>query len=408
MFEIALGIITFTVIVLLLTALVLAARRILVPSGQCSIEVNQRKTLQVPIGQKLLDALNEAGIHLPGACGGAGTCGLCKLKVLHGGGEAGPQETGILSRRDIVNGARLSCQLSVQGDMAIEVDDVYFGVETWQCKVVGVRYMATLIKEILLELPGQAACQFRPGSFVQINCPPYQLDFAELDVDEDYRDIWDRDGIRNYKVSSLQTVSRAYSVANPPDDDRHINLNIRLALPPANNRNVPPGIVSSWLFSLKAGDSVEVTGPYGHFFVEPSEREAIFIGGGVGMAPLYAQIRDLLEAQHSKRKISFWYGARSKRELFYDDTFERLQSEHDNFQWHVALSEPETKDQWKGHEGFIHRIIFDTYLVGHPAPEDCEYYLCGPPMMIHAVLAMLDNLGVDAESIHYDDFGGGA
>lgn len=406
MFEIILGIVTFTVIVLLLTALVLGARRVLVPSGRCSIEVNQGRSLDAPIGQKLLDVLNEAGIHLPGACGGAGTCGLCKLRVLEGGGEAGPQENGILSRKEIVDRYRLACQLSVQEDLKVEVDDVYFGVETWQCRVVSERFLATLIKEIVLELPDQLSCRIRPGGFVQINCPAYQLDFADLFVDEEYRDVWQRDSIHRYQVSSRQSVSRAYSVANPPGDDRHIYLNIRLALPPGHDRNLPPGIVSSWLFSLKAGDIVEASGPYGHFFVEPTQREAIFIGGGVGMAPLYAQILDLLQVQQSRRRISFWYGARSKRELYYDDVFERLQAEYANFSWHVALSEPEAKDNWEGNRGFIHKIIADSYLSSHPAPEDCEYYLCGPPVMNAAVIQMLEDLGVERDNIMLDDFGG--
>ena len=407
MFEIIIGVITFTTIVLSLTAVVLGARRLLVPSGRCSIQVNEKTTLQASIGQRLLEVLTSAGIHLPGACGGAGTCGLCKARVVEGGGEAKPQEIGLLSRKEIVKGVRLACQVPVLGPMRVELDDVYFDVETWQCRVVSVRYLATLIKEIIIELPGQTSCLFRAGSFVQINCPTFNLDFADLEVDQDYREIWDRDGIRSLRISNDQQVSRAYSVANPPGEERHINLNIRLALPPAGNNQIPPGVVSSWLFSLKPGDTVETSGPFGHFFVEPNDREAIFIGGGVGMAPLYAQILDLLEAQKSQRKISYWYGARCKRELYYDDVFERLQSRYDNFSWHVALSEPEANDDWKGNTGFIHKVIVDKYLAEHPAPEDCDYYLCGPPLMITAVLTTLDNLGVDARSIHFDDFGGG-
>ena len=406
MLEITLGIITFTAIVLLLTVLVLVARRILVPSGQCNIAVNEKLELQASIGQRLLDVLTSADIHLPSACGGAGTCGLCKVRVIEGGGEARPQEVGLLSRKDIINGIRLGCQVSVPGDMRVEVDDVYFGVETWQCRVVSVRYLATLIKEIVLELPGQSRCQFRPGSFVQINCPAFSLGFSDLVVDKEFSYIWDRDGIRTLGVTSREPITRAYSVANQPGDDRHISLNIRLALPPPGNRRIQPGIVSSWLFSLQPGDTVETTGPYGDFFVEAGDHEVIFIGGGVGMAPLYAQILDQLEAQHSQRKISYWYGARSKRELYYDDVFERLQAQYDNFSWHVVLSEPEAKDNWQGDTGFVHKVILDKYLAEHPAPEDCDYYLCGPPLMIKAVLTMLAGLGVEDESIHFDDFGG--
>lgn len=407
MIEIILGVGAFTFIVLMLTLFVLGARRLLVPSGECAIKVNEKTTLNASMGQRLLEVLDPAGIHLPTACGGAGTCGLCKARVLDGGGEAKPQEIGLLSRKEIASGLRLACQVPVLGPMTVEVEDVYFGVETWQCKVVSVRHLATLIREIVLELPEQESCEFRPGSFVQITCPPYELDFADLDIEPGYRQAWDRDRLRSYKVSTDHAVTRAYSVANRPGTNKLISLNVRIALPPGHSDNIPPGIVSSWLFSLKPGETVEVTGPYGLFFVEPSDREAIFIGGGVGMAPLYAQVLDLLEAQQSDRKISYWYGARSKRELYYDDEFEKLEREHDNFGWRVALSEPEAGDDWQGYSGFVHKVIFDEYLGQHTAPEDCEYYLCGPPLMVKAVLAMLDNLGVEADAIHYDDFGGG-
>ncbi len=406
MLEIILGVLAFTAIVLILTLIVLGARGLLVPSGECTVRVNGKLTLTASIGRRLLDVLSPAGIHLPTACGGAGTCGLCKARVTSGGGEARPQEAELLTRKEIAKGIRLACQVPVLNEMAIEVDDIYFGIKTWQCTVLSVRQLATLISEIVLELPENESCEFRPGSFVQISCPPYQLNYADLAVDESYAEFWNKSGLRALRASTEQTVSRAYSVANKPGDDRVIRLNIRIALPPNSAGNLPPGIVSSWLFSLHPGDQVEVTGPYGLFFVEPSEKEAIFIGGGVGMAPLYAQILDLLKTGQSRRKISYWYGARSKRELYYDDEFEQLQSEHNNFRWHVALSEPEGPDNWQGHSGFIHKVIYDEYLGSHAAPEDCEYYLCGPPLMVRAVLAMLDNLGVDADAIHYDDFGG--
>jgi len=406
MLEIFLGVFAFTAIVLILTLFVLGARRLLVPSGQCEIRVNQKMTLNATIGQRLLEVLTPAGIQLPTACGGAGTCGLCKARVTEGGGEAKPQEAGLLSRKEIAKGVRLACQVPILNAMNVEVDDIYFGVNTWQCKVETVNQLSTLISEIVLKLPEGETCDFRPGSFVQVTCPPYALNFSDFEVDEAYRDIWDKSDLWKYKASSEQSVTRAYSVANKPGDDSVISLNIRIALPPGPGSNMAPGIVSSWLFSLKPGDGVEVTGPYGLFYVEPSDKEAIFIGGGVGMAPLYAQILDLLETQNTRRKVSYWYGGRSKRELYYDDQFEQLDSSYDNFSWHVALSEPEPKDNWSGHTGFIHKIILDEYLDRHPAPEDCEYYLCGPPLMVKAVLATLDNLGVDAESIHYDDFGG--
>lgn len=406
MLEIILGVVAFSLIILLLTVFVIGAKRLLIPSGECAIRVNDKLTLNASIGQRLLDVLGPAGIQLPTACGGAGTCGLCKARILKGGGEAKPQEVGVLSRKEIARGIRLACQVPVLKSMNVEVDDIYFGVNTWRCRVLSVRQLATLISEIVLELPAQESCEFRAGSFVQINCPPYRLDYSDLDIGEDYREAWDKSGLKSFKVSTEQPVTRAYSVANRPGNNRIISLNVRIALPPSNNTGISPGIVSSWLFSLKPGDEVEVTGPYGLFYVEPSEKEAIFIGGGVGMAPLYAQILDLLEAKHDKRKISYWYGARSGREVYYDDVFEQLQSENANFSWHVALSEPEHKDDWQGYIGFIHKVIFDEYLANHAAPEDCEYYLCGPPLMVNAVLVMLDNLGVDSDAIHYDDFGG--
>jgi Na+-transporting NADH:ubiquinone oxidoreductase subunit F len=406
MVEIILGVAAFTAIILILTLFVLGARRVLIPSGECTIRVNEEKILTAPIGRRLLEVLTTTGIHLPTACGGVGTCGLCKVRVTEGGGEARSQESALLSRKEITNGVRLACQVPILNAMNVEVDEIYFGIKTWPCTVISVRHLATLISEIVLELPEQETCVFRPGSFVQITCPPYSLDYADLNIDEVYRKIWDKSGLWSHKASTYQSVTRAYSVANKPGNNRTISLNVRIALPPPNSSNIPPGIVSSWLFSLKPGDEVEVSGPYGLFFVEQGEKEAIFIGGGVGMAPLYAQIMDLLKARHSNRKISYWYGARSKRELYYDDEFEQLQSEYNNFSWHVALSEPEPNENWSGQTGFIHRVLLDEYLGAHAAPEDCEYYLCGPPIMVRAVLAMLDELGVDSDAIHFDDFGG--
>ncbi len=406
MLEIILGVIAFTSIVLLLTLFVLIARHLLVPSGECTIRVNGEMTLIASIGQRLLEVLTSASIQLPTACGGAGTCGLCKARVTEGGGEPRPLEKALLLRKEIASGVRLACQVPIVKSMNVEVDEIYFGVKTWTCKVVSVHHLATLIREIVLELPEQEACEIRPGSFVQVACPPFSLTYSDLNIDEAYRPEWDKSKLWSYKVSTVDTVTRAYSVANKPGNDRIIRLNVRIALPPQNNRTISPGIVSSWLFSLKPGDEVEVNGPYGLFFVEPSDKEAIFVGGGVGMAPLYAQIMDLLKTKHSQRKISYWYGARSKRELYYADEFDQIQAEHENFSWNVALSEPELKDDWQGHIGFIHSVLYEDYLESHPTPEDCEYYLCGPPMMIKGVLAMLDNIGVDSDAIHFDDFGG--
>jgi len=405
MLEATLGIIFFSAIVLLLALFVLGARRLLVPRGECQIEINGRKTVSAQIGQNLLEVCLQAGVHLPGACGGAGTCGLCKARVSSGGGEAGPQELAHLNQREARRGARLACQVRVLGAMTIEVDENYFDVRTWHCQVEKTRNVSTLIREIVLRLPAGEPMEFRAGGFVELTSPPYQLGFSEFDIEAEFHDVWDKFKLWRLRAGSDTEVTRAYSMANHPAEQGLIILNIRLALPPPGHLEALPGVVSSWLFSLKPGDEVEVRGPYGNFAVEPSERELVYIGGGAGMAPLRAQILDLLETQLSARKISYWYGARSRRELYYEEVFERLQGEHENFTWHPALSEMEKNDAWEGYSGFIHQVVYDNYLARHPNPESCEYYLCGPPMMVQSVLAMLDQLGVATENIHFDDFG---
>jgi Na+-transporting NADH:ubiquinone oxidoreductase subunit F len=405
MLEAVLGILFFCVIVLALTLFVLGARRLLVPRGECSIEINGRKTVTAEIGQRLLEVCHSAGIQLPSACAGAGTCGLCKARVLKGGGEAGPQELAQLNQVEARRGARLACQVRVLGPMSIELDEAYFEVTTWQCRVSQVKNVSTLIREIVLSLPPGEVMDFRAGGFVELTAPPYRLQFSEFDIEPEFRDVWDQNKLWQLRAGSEIPVTRAYSMANHPAETGQIMLNIRIALPPPGQTQVPPGVVSSWLFSLKPGDEVALRGPYGHFAVEPGERELVFVGGGAGMAPLRAQILDLLETQGSSRKISYWYGARSRRELYYADLFERLQSEFENFEWRPALSAPERNDAWKGATGFIHQVVYDSYLQRHPAPETCDYYLCGPPLMVQSVLAMLDELGVAPENIHYDDFG---
>ncbi|MCP4387786.1 MAG: NADH:ubiquinone reductase (Na(+)-transporting) subunit F [Gammaproteobacteria bacterium] len=405
MLEATLGVLFFCGIVLLLTLFVLAARRLLVPRGECEIEINGRKTVPAQIGERLLGVCQQAGIHLPSACAGAGTCGLCKARVVSGGGEAGPQELAHLSQREAVKGGRLACQVRVLGPMSIEVDEAYFDIKTWHCQVERNSSVSTLIREIVLRLPPGEPMEFRAGGFVEVTSPPFRLDFKDLDIEPEFRDVWDKMNLWRLKAGSDSEVTRAYSMANHPAEKGLIILNIRVALPPPGHADAPPGVVSSWLFSLKPGDPVSLRGPYGHFAVEASERELVFIGGGAGMAPLRAQILDLLQTQHSKRRISYWYGARSRRELYYAEVFGDLQQEHENFSWHPALSEPEPGDKWEGLSGFIHQVAYDNHLLQHPAPETCEYYLCGPPLMVQSVLAMLDELGVAAENIHYDDFG---
>ena len=402
MLEATLGVLFFSGIVLVLTLFVLGARRLLVPSGVCKIEINGRKTVEAEIGQRLLAVFQSTGLHPPSACAGAGTCGLCKARVVVGGGEVGPQELAHLSQSEVRRGTRLACQVPVLGPMSVEIDEAYFDIKPWQCQVASVRNVSTLIREIVLTLPEGEPMEFRAGGFVELTCPPYRVNFSEFAIEAEFRDVWDQQKLWQLSAASEDAVTRAYSMANHPAEKGLIILNIRIALPPPGK---PPGIVSSWLFSLKTGDTVTLRGPYGHFAVEPSERELVFIGGGAGMAPLRAQILDLLETQASPRKISYWYGARSRRELYYVDVFERLQSEYDNFEWHPALSEPGKGDDWSGARGFIHQVAYDQYLSRHASPETCEYYLCGPPLMVQSVLAMLDELGVDAENIHYDDFG---
>ena len=405
MLEAILGVLFFSGIVLLLTLFVLGARRLLVPRGDCEIEVNGRKTVPAQIGQRLLAVCQDAGLHFPSACRGVGTCGLCKARVLTGGGEAGPQELAQLSQREARKGVRLTCQVRVLGPMSIEVDEAYFDVKTWHCQVEQTRNVSTLIRELVLRLPADQPMEFRAGSFVELTSPPYQVEFSEFEIEDEFHDVWDKFKLWQLKAGSDIEVTRAYSMANHPAEKGLIILNVRIALPPPGNPGAPPGVVSSWLFSLKPGDPVAVRGPYGLFAVEPGERELVFIGGGAGMAPLRAQVLDLLETQHSTRKISYWYGARSRRELYYDEVFDRLQRENDNFEWHPALSEMDGSDAWEGYTGFIHQVAYDNYLARHPSPESCEYYLCGPPLMVQSVLAMLDELGVAAENIHFDDFG---
>lgn len=406
MSEMILGSVLFVAIVLALTVAVLAARALLLPTGAVAVTVNGRTRIEARAGEKLLGALAGAGIAIPAACGGAGTCGQCRVRVTKGGGEALPTEAARLTRRDIATGARLACQVTLRGDLSATVPDAQLSARSWTCAVLSSRTVAPLIREIVLELPQGEALDFRPGAFVQVTAPAYRLSFAGFDIAPGHRDAWDRMGAAALSSESDEPVSRAYSIASTPSTGPgRIVLLVRLALPPPNLPSAPPGIVSSWLFGLKAGDTVDVSGPFGEFGATDSEREMVFIGGGVGMAPLRAIIADQLETRGSKRKMSFWYGARSLVDLFYRDEFDRLQAEHDNFSWTVALSDPAPEDGWDGATGFIHDVVWKRHLRDHPAPEDCEYYLCGPPLMIRAVLAMLDDAGVDPDSIFNDDFG---
>lgn len=403
--DIVYGVLAFTSIVVVLALLVMAARRLLVPHGKVHVSINGQEAVSVAVGASLLDVLNQTGVKLPSACGGKGTCGLCKV-ISPKAGPPLPTEMTRLSAQEAHSGTRLACQVKVQSDLAVQVPDEAFGVEEWTCRVKSTRNVATLIREIVLELPDGAQTPDRAGGFVQITSPAFSLAFSDFIIEEAYHDIWDKLGLWTLGVHSDSPVTRAYSIASYPGEPGIIILNVRIALPPPGQLDVPPGIVSSYLFGLKRGDHVQVAGPYGHFFVEDSQREMVFIGGGAGMAPMRAHVFDQLKCKKTDRKMTFWYGGRSKRELFYSEEFDQLAAQHANFSWHVALSDPEPGDDWQGLTGFIHEAVRDHYLNAHPAPEDCEYYLCGPPMMLKAVMTMLDNLGVERDNIHFDDFGG--
>ncbi len=407
MSEVALGIALFVAVVLFLTLVVMAARSLLISAEAVTVTVNGHNRIPSTTGERLLGVLAGNGIPVPAACGGTGTCGQCRVTVTAGGGEVLPIEAGRLTRAEIRSGVRLACQVITRDDLAVTVSDEILGAETWECTLASSRTVAPLIRELVLTLPPGREIEFRPGAFVQVAAPPYELSFADFEIAPEHRRAWDRLQLEHLKAGSEQTVSRAYSVANTPDQGSgRIVLLVRLALPPPTVAQAQPGVVSSYLFGLRPADQVEVSGPFGHFAVSDSEREMIFIGGGVGMAPLRAMITDQLENQHTGRRLSFWYGARSAVDLFYREEFDRLAAAHDNFHWTVALSDPAPDDGWEGPTGFIHEVVFERYLKTHSAPEACEYYLCGPPLMITAVLAMLEDAGVDPERIFNDDFGG--
>jgi Na+-transporting NADH:ubiquinone oxidoreductase subunit F len=405
--QISLGVALFTVIIVLLVLIILGARSRLVSTGSVLVLVNDKRELRLPVGAKLLQGLSSLGIFLPAACGGRGTCGQCRVRVVSGGGAILPTETSLISKREAAAHYRLSCQVSVKQDMQIQLPDEVFGIRQISCTVVSNRNVATFIKELVLALPEGEEFNFRAGGYIQIDCPPHDLRYTDFDIDEQFRGEWDRYDLWAYESHVRDTVSRAYSMANYPLEKGLIKLNVRIATPPpGSDASVPPGIASSWIFSLKAGDIVTISGPYGEFFARETDNEMVFIGGGAGMAPMRAHIFDQLKRRKTKRKMSFWYGARSYREVFYAQEFDELAAANDNFEWHLALSEPLPEDNWSGHTGFIHNVLHDQYLAAHAAPEDCEYYLCGPPMMNVAVIKMLEDLGVARENILLDDFGG--
>ncbi len=407
MLEIGLGVFLFVVIVLVLVLLILTVRTRLVTTGEAGLTVNETKTSRVEIGSKLLTALDEMEIHLPSACGGRGTCGQCRVQVKSGGGAILPIEKALITKREATSGTRLACQVTVRDDMELSVSDDIFGVQEWRCRVRSNDNLTTLIKELVLELPAGESIDFKAGSYVLVSCPSYAKDFKDFDIAPTYRDEWERLDLWRYKAGTSEATARGYSMANHPGENTIIQLDVRIAIPPPGaDDDVPPGIVSSYIFGLKPGDEVTVSGPFGNFFAVDSDKEMIFVGGGVGMAPMRSHIFDQLLRLKSKRKTGFWYGARNVREILYRQDFERLQTQYPNFSWHMALSDPAPTDNWKGMTGFIHEALYENYLKDHPTPEDCEYYLCGPPMMVTAVRNMLDSLGVDPDNVYFDDFGG--
>ncbi|MGC9052752.1 MAG: NADH:ubiquinone reductase (Na(+)-transporting) subunit F, partial [Candidatus Hydrogenedens sp.] len=376
-------------------------------SGSVKIIVNDdpNKALSAPVGGTLLNTLANQKIFIPSACGGKGSCGVCKVVVKEGGGSLLPTEQTHINRGLAKKGYRLACQVKVKQDMKIELPPEIFEVRQWKCKVKSNRSVATFIKELVLQLPEGEEVPFRAGGYIQIQCPPYKISYKDFDIEPQFRDVWDKFKLWDITAVNDEHVTRAYSMANYPDEKGIIMLNVRIALPPPNAKGIPPGIMSSYIFSLKPGDEVTISGPFGEFFAKETNREMCFIGGGAGMAPMRSHIFDQFKRLKTKRKVTFWYGARSKREIFYEDDFNMIQRENENFRWHIALSEPLPEDNWTGLTGFIHQVLHDEYLKNHPAPEDIEYYICGPPLMLSACLNMLHSLGVEDDMIAYDNFG---
>ncbi|MCF6202116.1 MAG: NADH:ubiquinone reductase (Na(+)-transporting) subunit F [Methylococcaceae bacterium] len=406
MLEILLGVVLFTLIVIALVFIIIGAKSKLVASGDIEIVVNDEKTIHVPAGAKLLTALADNNLFIPSACGGGGTCGQCTVKVFSGGGDILPTELSHITKREAAEGERLSCQVAVKHDMKIEVEDSVFGVKKWECTVKSNDNVATFIKELVLDLPEGEEINYRAGGYIQIECPPHISKYEDMDVGEEYREDWDKFNLWRYVSDVKEPTLRAYSMASYPEE-KEIMLNVRIATPPPGAAdNVPPGIMSSYIFNLKPGDKTTISGPYGEFFAKDTDAEMIFVGGGAGMAPMRSHIFDQLRRLKSKRKMTFWYGARSKREMFYVEDFDMLAKENDNFEWHVALSDALPEDNWDGYTGFIHNVLFEEYIKNHPAPEDCEYYLCGPPIMNSSVINMLIENGVEPDNIMLDDFGG--
>jgi Na+-transporting NADH:ubiquinone oxidoreductase subunit F len=408
LYEILIGTVMFVTVVISLVIIILVVRFFMVKKGSVLIKINEDesgKEIETLPGSKLLQVLSSNKIFLSSACGGGGTCAQCKCIIMDGVQEATPSEEQCFTKKEIREGWRLTCQVNVKDNMSIELEPEVFGVQHWKCEVVSNNNVATFIKELVLRLPEGEDVVFKAGGFVQMEIPPYKLKFDEFEIDEEYKKDWDNYNLWDIKADFKQDTIRAYSMANYPAEKGLLKFNIRIATPPPNT-NFPTGAMSSYLFNLKKGDYLDVYGPFGEFFPQETNAEMVYIGGGAGMAPLRSHLFDLLKTKGCKRKISYWYGARSKRELFYDEEFKELEIKNPNFTWNVALSEPAPEDNWEGYTGFIHNVVLDNHLKNHEAPEDCEYYLCGPPIMNTSVMQMLEDMGVEPSNIFLDDFGG--
>jgi len=408
MTTILLGVAVFVLVVVALVVVLMIAKSKLVSSADVELTINgdEDKKIVAPAGDTLLNTMANNKIFIPSACGGKGTCGVCKVDVLSGGGALLPTETSHINRGEAKAGTRLACQVKVKQDMELEIDPAIFDVRKWTCTVRSNHNVATFIKELVLELPEGEEVPFRAGGYIQIEAPPHTVKYSDFDIEEEYREDWDKYDMWQYVSKVDEPVMRAYSMASFPLEKDIIMLNVRIASPPPNKPDVPPGKMSSYIFNLKPGDEVVISGPFGEFFARETDNEMVFIGGGAGMAPMRSHIFDQFKRLNTDRKVSFWYGARSLREAFYEDDFNHISEENTNFEWHLALSDPLPEDNWNGETGFIHQVVYENYLKDHPSPEDVEYYMCGPPMMNQACINMLLDLGVEPENIMLDDFGG--
>ncbi len=405
------SVVVFLLVILLLVSILLYVKQKLTPAGTVTIDINEgEQALEVAPGQTLLSALGNNKIFLPSACGGGGTCAMCRCQVNDGAGSILPTETGYFTRKEQANNWRLACQVKVKEDMKMEIPQEILGIKKWECTVVSNDNVATYIKEFVVKLPEGENLDFKSGGYIQIDVPKITVDFKDMEIGDEYREEYEKFGIFDLKMVNPEETFRAYSMANHPAEGNIVMLNIRIATPPFDRVNggfinVNPGVCSSYIFSRKPGDKVTISGPYGEFFIKETDREMMFIGGGAGMAPMRSHIFHMFHTVKTGRKATFWYGARSKKEIFYQEQFEAIEKQFPNFKFKIALSDPQPEDNWEGSTGFIHQVINDEYLSKHDEPEDIEYYLCGPPMMNDAVNKMLYDLGVPDEMIAFDDFG---